>query len=79
MNLIQKHCASLRELFYELAAMDKFNYPRLGLKWFSEYCLNEGSGLLKAEIREEKPLSEEISKKPNSKSKSRERKRLKIS
>ena len=45
---------TLRELFYELAAMNEFFYPRLSLKWFTDYCLNEGKGLLKAEIREEK-------------------------
>ena len=59
--------------------MDEFNYPRLSLKWFSEYCLIEGPGLFKSEIREEKPQNEELEKKPKSKSKSREKKRPKIS
>ena len=43
----------IRDFFYELASQETYIYPYLSMSNFTRYCLKEGVGLFKAEIRPE--------------------------
>ena len=38
----------IREFFYELAALDRYEYPYLSMNMFADLCFDIGQGYLKA-------------------------------
>ena len=69
-ELLCDYFEQIRDFFYELASQDNYIYPYLNMDYFANYCLKEGVGLFKAEVRPEKEPSDNGSQKMMSKSKS---------
>lgn len=51
----------MREFFFELAALDKFDYPLVNMNLFTDLCFKNGKGYLKAIYKpipvEQEPVS----------------------
>ncbi len=53
----------IREFFYELAALDRYEYPYLSMNMFADLCFDKGEGYLKAITKPPPPESDSKLKK----------------
>lgn len=52
----------VREFYYELAALDKFEYPLVSMSVFTDLCFKQGKGYLKAIVKPIPPKPDPVAK-----------------
>ena len=65
----------MREFFFELAALDKYDYPQVNMNLFTDLCFKNGKGYLKAIYKhipvEQEPVNANLARSKSRKSDSR--------